>query len=108
MNRFVISNFQDKSRQDAIDLLLGKIKPRVPISIQNPISETVAFELRKKCKLFESIESINIFVGSFNVNGKSPTQSNLEAWLSSKKSPALYVIGIQELVQLTAENVEFI
>ncbi|CAL0326826.1 unnamed protein product [Lupinus luteus] len=49
---------------------------------------------------------LRIFVGTWNVGGKSPNDSlNLRDWLKSPSQPHIYVIGFQEIVPLNAGNV---
>ncbi len=58
---------------------------------------------------FTAFQKTSIFVGTFNANGKKPTET-LEAWLLGPKSSPypmsdIYVIGFQEIVDLNATNV---
>ena len=50
VNRFVINNFQDKARQEAIDLILGMMSmpPGSSLIIQNPLHEAVAQEMQSR------------------------------------------------------------
>ncbi|KAJ3073580.1 inositol polyphosphate 5-phosphatase, partial [Quaeritorhiza haematococci] len=106
VNRFYINNFQDKARQEAIDLLLGKIVPRNVVLLRNPLHDIVTNEMDKRCGGLMR-ERLSIFVGTFNVNGKVPVNERLETWLCSPRahSPDIYVIGIQELIELTAGQI---
>ncbi|KAI9290691.1 DNase I-like protein [Neoconidiobolus thromboides FSU 785] len=65
--------------------------------------EWVAKEMREREAQFTNYEHINIFVGTWNVNGKYSNQP-LSAWLfnDSEIEPDLYVLGFQEL-DLSAE-----
>ncbi|KAI4300151.1 hypothetical protein L6164_033561 [Bauhinia variegata] len=50
--------------------------------------------------------NLRMFVGTWNVGGKSPTESlNLRDWLKSPSPSDIYVIGFQEIVPLNAGNV---
>ncbi|XP_047979699.1 type I inositol polyphosphate 5-phosphatase 8-like isoform X2 [Salvia hispanica] len=48
----------------------------------------------------------SMFVGTWNVGGKSPDdQPNLKDWLRTKEPADIYVLGFQEIVPLNAGNV---
>ncbi|XP_042046082.1 type I inositol polyphosphate 5-phosphatase 8-like [Salvia splendens] len=50
--------------------------------------------------------NLRMFVGTWNVGGKSPDdQPNLKDWLRTKEPSDIYVLGFQEIVPLNAENV---
>ncbi|PWA76943.1 endonuclease/exonuclease/phosphatase [Artemisia annua] len=52
------------------------------------------------------VENYRIFVATWNVGGKSPTNSlNLEDWLHTSPPADIYVLGFQEIVPLNAGNV---
>jgi hypothetical protein len=60
---------------------------------------------------FTEYRPLRVFVGSYNVNGKFPKE-DLTPWLCEGASadggacmPDLYVVGLQEMVDLTATNV---
>jgi hypothetical protein len=46
-------------------------------------------------------------VGTFNVNGKLPGQNKLGEFfkINIREIPEIYVIGVQELIELSAEQV---
>ncbi|KAJ4822195.1 hypothetical protein Tsubulata_030311 [Turnera subulata] len=51
-------------------------------------------------------QNLRMFVGTWNVGGKSPRENlNLRDWLSSPASADIYVLGFQEIVPLNAGNV---
>ncbi|KAL5716628.1 phosphoinositide 5-phosphatase [Ranunculus cassubicifolius] len=51
-------------------------------------------------------ENLRMFVGTWNVGGKSPQEDlNLRDWLGSPVSADIYVLGFQEIVPLNAGNV---
>lgn len=55
-----------------------------------------------------STNELRIFVGSWNVAGRSPVGSlavDLDEWLNLKEAADIYVLGFQELVPLKARNV---
>ncbi|KAL0375178.1 UNVERIFIED_CONTAM: Type I inositol polyphosphate 5-phosphatase 8 [Sesamum radiatum] len=50
--------------------------------------------------------NLRMFVGTWNVGGKSPHDGlNLSDWLRTKASADIYVLGFQEIVPLNAGNV---
>lgn len=57
---------------------------------------------------FTQYRRIVTFVGTWNVNGKKPSE-NLSTWLCygnpTDRLPDIYVVGLQEIVDLTAGNV---
>ncbi|CAG8435695.1 6208_t:CDS:10 [Diversispora eburnea] len=80
MNRFYINNFQDKSKQEVIDLLLGKLMNSRKIEIHDPVNEMVRSDMKKRLNEFSEKSMINIFTGTYNLNGKLPCES-LTPWL---------------------------
>ncbi|KAK4419113.1 Type I inositol polyphosphate 5-phosphatase 8 [Sesamum alatum] len=53
-----------------------------------------------------STRNLRMFVGTWNVGGKSPHDGlNLSDWLRTKASADIYVLGFQEIVPLNAGNV---
>ncbi|KAI9352075.1 SacI homology domain-containing protein [Obelidium mucronatum] len=106
VSRFYINNFQDKNRQEAIDIVLGKQRTK-SLLIPNTLSAIVEHDLHARKSEFVSIEEVEIFVGTWNVNGKLPVSEPLGDWLHSRiatQPPKLVVIGIQELIELTAQQ----
>ncbi|TPX69671.1 hypothetical protein SpCBS45565_g02245 [Spizellomyces sp. 'palustris'] len=103
VNRFYINNFQDKTRQEAIDLLLGKLANADTVLLRNPLHDAVAKEMHKRLPEYSSSARVTMFLGTWNVNGKHGRGENMDSWLKSDKVefPHLYAIGIQELIELT-------
>ncbi|EEB05068.1 inositol-polyphosphate 5-phosphatase [Schizosaccharomyces japonicus yFS275] len=106
VGRMYINNFQDKGRQETIDTLLGKIVNQHPVILYDPIHEYVNSALQKHANEFSSQKEIHVFVGSYNLNGCTAT-SKLEPWLFPNNEPMadIYVIGFQEIVELTPQQV---
>eukprot|EP01041_Mallomonas_annulata_P013002 gene13002-27439_t len=56
-----------------------------------------------------TFKDINIYVGSWNVNGKAEVPESLSSWLNTDNlcnlRPHIVVIGIQEIISLSATNV---
>ncbi|GBG34153.1 Inositol polyphosphate 5-phosphatase, putative [Hondaea fermentalgiana] len=68
--------------------------------------EWIRDQLRSRKDEFTKYHDLKLFVTTWNVNGKKPSES-LEALLSvgGAERPDIYVCGFQELVDLTAGNV---
>ncbi|KAJ3137131.1 inositol polyphosphate 5-phosphatase [Geranomyces variabilis] len=103
VNRFYINNFQDKTRQEAIDLLLGKLANSENVLLRNPLHEAVTRDMRSRLDEYSSSAGVTMVIGTWNVNGKIKAD-RMDSWLRSEKveSPHIYAIGIQELIELTA------
>ncbi|KAJ3010129.1 UNVERIFIED_CONTAM: inositol polyphosphate 5-phosphatase [Siphonaria sp. JEL0065] len=106
VSRFYINNFQDKHRQEAIDIVLGKQRVK-SLLIPNSLSVIVEHDLSARKAEFCSFEDIDVFIGTWNVNGKTPGSDPIGDWLHSRvatQQPNLVIIGIQELIELTAQQ----
>ncbi|CAI2179303.1 19761_t:CDS:10 [Funneliformis geosporum] len=109
VNRFYINNFQDKSKQEVIDLLLGKLMYQKVIEIHDPVHELVLEDIQKRINDYSSKSTINVFVSSYNLNGRLPHGESLSSWLFSfdyhNPEPELFVIGFQEIVELMPQQI---
>ncbi|EIE86666.1 hypothetical protein RO3G_11377 [Rhizopus delemar RA 99-880] len=110
VNRFYINNFQDKARQEVIDLLLGKLANQMVIAIHDPLSDSVTRQLTKRVKEYSKSRKISIFCGSYNLNGKAFKGESLDPWLlqhleGNTNEPDIYAIGFQEIVELSPQQV---
>ncbi|CAO3592079.1 unnamed protein product [Absidia cylindrospora] len=110
-NRFYINTFQDKARQEIIDQLLGKLSGQAEILIHDPISDSVSQLMQSRMKEYSTSQQISIFCGTYNLNGKSFKGEKLDPWLlqhiqlNQYKEPEIYVIGFQEIVELSPQQV---
>lgn len=108
VNRFVINNFQDKSRQEAIDILLGKMvnlgTAGISLLVKNPLHEAVMKEMHARLHEYAKHDYITVQVGTWNVNGLLPYGESMTPWIQSTvlDAPDIYVIGLQEVVEMTA------
>ncbi|XP_004493900.1 type I inositol polyphosphate 5-phosphatase 8 [Cicer arietinum] len=60
----------------------------------------------KKAPAITDALNLRMFVGTWNVGGKSPSEGlDLRNWLTSTSPADIYVIGFQEIVPLNAGNV---
>ncbi|KAI5237129.1 hypothetical protein E4T42_09247 [Aureobasidium subglaciale] len=109
--RLYINNFEDKGRQNVIDMLLGRLMDQVPVHLFDPINDWVSAELAKKTNEYSAYDSINIYVGTFNLNGKTRGLSeDLSPWLCppvdmSQRQPEIVAVGFQEIVDLSPQQI---
>ncbi|KAI0125909.1 SacI homology domain-containing protein [Xylariales sp. AK1849] len=108
--RLYINNFTDKARQNTIDMLLGRLVGQSPVILFDPISDHVLGELSKRSAEFSSTQPINIWVGTFNLNGKTTgITENLTPWLHpailGSSQPEIVAVGFQEIVELSAQQI---
>ncbi|KAI1368023.1 SacI homology domain-containing protein [Xylaria arbuscula] len=108
--RLYINNFTDKARQNTIDMLLGRLVGQVPVHLFDPISDFVSMELSKRSSEFSSTESITLWVGTFNLNGRtSGIDDDLSPWLWPRElgttEPEIFAVGFQEIVELSAQQI---
>lgn len=107
VGRLYINNFVDKSRQSTLDILLGRAEGQVTVTLYDPINDYVNAELRRRRAEYSHDDTISIYAATFNVNGVVQ-DVDLTPWLipaGLDKSPELYLIGFQELVELTAGQI---
>ncbi|KAK5628055.1 hypothetical protein RRF57_003770 [Xylaria bambusicola] len=108
--RLYINNFTDKARQNTIDMLLGRLVGQVPVHLFDPISDFVSIELSKRSADFSSTDSITLWVGTFNLNGRTNGIDNdLSPWLWPRElgtiEPEIFAVGFQEIVELSAQQI---
>lgn len=64
--------------------------------------------IRRNEHKFVELDSLNVFIGSWNVNAKLEDTENIPSWLNVSafigKSPDIIVIGLQEMIELSATN----
>lgn len=107
VSRMYINNFMDKGKQQNIDTLLGRLPHQQCVQLYDPINEFVSSKLDQMSEKFTSNSTINLLVGTFNVNGTS-RQSDLSKWLfpiGDKFKPDVVVLGLQEVIELTAGSI---
>ncbi|KAI9574632.1 phosphatidylinositol phosphate phosphatase [Boletus coccyginus] len=112
VSRAYINNFQDKSKQIAIDMFLGNLSNQAQVNIFDPVHDLVRKALDERISEYSSTCRCSIFVGTWNVNGRPPSES-LIPWLFPRDSltdikfhrPDIFVLGFQEIVLLTAQQI---
>ncbi|KAI1113640.1 SacI homology domain-containing protein [Nemania sp. NC0429] len=108
--RLYINNFTDKARQNTIDMLLGRLVGQTPVHLFDPINDFVSLELGKRSAEFSSTESITLWVGTFNLNGRTNgIDDDLSPWLWPQElgttQPEVFAVGFQEIVELSAQQI---
>ncbi|KAI2629839.1 SacI homology domain-containing protein [Hypoxylon sp. NC1633] len=108
--RLYINNFTDKARQNTIDLLLGRLVGQAPVHLFDPISDYISSELSKRGSEYSSTENISIWVGTFNLNGRTTgIDEDLSPWLCPQElgsaQPEIMAVGFQEIVELSAQQI---
>ncbi|KAF9514763.1 hypothetical protein BS47DRAFT_1376435 [Hydnum rufescens UP504] len=107
VSRAYINNFQDKSKQTAIDMFLGNLTNQRPVTVFDPVHDYVRSALATRLPEYSMVFHSTIFVGTWNVNGRSASESILP-WLfpqSNPQDPDMFVLGFQEIVPLTAQQI---
>lgn len=110
VQRIYHNNFIDPSRQNTIDMLLGRLVGQAPVHLFDPISDYVSAELAKRSDEFTSFKTISMWVGTFNLNGRTEgTGHDLSPWLfppeMGSEQPDIYVVGFQEIVELSPQQI---
>ncbi|KAK3718355.1 Inositol-1,4,5-trisphosphate 5-phosphatase 1 [Vermiconidia calcicola] len=109
--RLYINNFEDKGRQNTIDMLLGRLMGQQPVNLYDPINDWVTTEVSRRAGEFTSSEQISIWIGTFNLNGKSTgVAEDLSPWLcpkteSQQSLPEIYGVAFQEIVDLDVQQI---
>ncbi|TFK43681.1 phosphatidylinositol phosphate phosphatase [Crucibulum laeve] len=107
VSRAYINNFQDKSKQVAIDMFLGNLSNQQQVTIFDPIHDSVRTALQRRLSEYSTTKQCAILVGTWNLNGRPPSESLLP-WLFPRETvddPDMFVLGFQEIVPLTAQQI---
>ncbi|KAF5388077.1 hypothetical protein D9615_000583 [Tricholomella constricta] len=108
VSRAYINNFQDKGKQIAIDMFLGNLSNQRPVSIFDPIHDSVRAALEQRLSEYSTTKQVTVFTGTWNLNGRAPSSESLLPWLFPREGvndPDLFVVGFQEIVPLTAQQI---
>lgn len=108
--RLYINNFEDKGRQETIDRLLGRLMGQVPVHLYDPINDWVSAELAKRMNEYTATQTIHIWAGTFNLNGKTAgIGDDLSPWLCppevARLQPEIVAVGFQEIVELSPQQI---
>lgn len=107
VSRMYINNFMDKGKQMNIDTLLGRLPHQQAVQLYDPINEYVTSQLATVSDKYTSSSTINLFVGTYNVNGLTK-KVDISKWLfpiGDKFKPDVVVLGMQEVIELTAGSI---
>lgn len=105
-SRLYINNFQDKSKQNVIDALLGNMANQRPVSVFDPLQDSVNAELISRMDEYSTEREVSVFTGTWNLAGNGPSGENLESFLFPTASePDVLAIGLQEVVPLTPQQI---
>jgi len=111
VTRLYMANFRDQNTQEAIDLFLGNIEDILDESEQSLEERWVQERLTARQQEFTTTEKKRVFVATWNVSGRPPSatldfdQLITPQTTSDHQSIDLYVIGLQEIVELNAGSV---
>ncbi|KJZ76562.1 hypothetical protein HIM_03898 [Hirsutella minnesotensis 3608] len=110
VQRIYHNNFVDPSRQVVIDMLLGRLIGQAAVHLFDPISDFVSVELAKRSDEYASSETISIWAGTFNLNGRMDgIDHDLSPWLFPTSlgsgQPDIYVVAFQEIVELSPQQI---
>lgn len=107
VGRMYQSTFLDSSKQASIDALLGQLSTSQKVRVFNPRNDAIRTQLNSRSAEFTAYQSISLFVGTWNLNGKGPSSESILPWLFpvSSEEPDLFVLGFQELVPLTPQMI---
>jgi endonuclease/exonuclease/phosphatase family metal-dependent hydrolase len=109
--RVIQNSFVDPHRQKHIDLLLGRLMGQIPVHLYDPINDYVTGELSRRASEYTSSRTINIWVGTFNLNGRTVGMTeDLSPWLCpdverALQMPEIMAVAFQEIVDLSPQQI---
>lgn len=105
--RLYVNHFEDKNRQNTVDLLLGRLVGQNSVDLFDPINDWVVAELGRRRADFESRDQIRLGMATYNLNGKtSGVNEDLSPWLNVRgKDLDIVVVGFQEIVELSPQQI---
>jgi len=56
-----------------------------PVAIHDPVHDSIAPEMKARLGEYSQKVQIDVFVGTYNLNGKLPSEQPLDTWLSFDK-----------------------
>jgi hypothetical protein len=80
------------------------------VHLYDPINDWVQMELRRRASEYISGKTINVYVGTLNLNGKlAGLNADLSPWLCppidpSQKAPEIVAVAFQEIVELNPQQ----
>ncbi|KAL8759779.1 MAG: hypothetical protein Q9199_000503 [Rusavskia elegans] len=109
--RMYINNFADKGRQNTVDMLLGRLVEQHPVYLYDPVNDFLDSQLQERAHEYTTAETIDIYAGTFNLNGKGANiKQDLSAWLcpwlgAQNRQPDIVAVGFQEMVELSPQQI---
>ncbi|KAJ3339075.1 inositol polyphosphate 5-phosphatase [Gonapodya sp. JEL0774] len=111
--RLVVNNVFDKSRQETINLLLGRSEQSTTLLLHDPVHESVKAEIQSRLSEYSVEGTALIQVGTWNLNGIEPSEiehpPGLSPWIDTSsvtsEPPDIIAIAFQEIVELTAQTI---
>ena len=106
-----MNNFADKTRQVTTDTLLGRLVDQRPVQLYDPLNDYVETELARRKEEFTTASKIKIHAGTFNLNGRvNGIREDLSPWLcpakaSGQEPPDIVAVGLQEIVELSPQQI---
>lgn len=91
----------DDTKQRSIDALLGHLPASAKVRVFDPVQDEVRLRLRNRRGEYESRQNESIWVGTYNVNGKSPGSESLLPWLMPQ-GESRYLLAILQGRMLTS------
>ncbi|WFC99862.1 phosphoinositide 5-phosphatase [Malassezia yamatoensis] len=101
-SRMYMNNFQDASKQQAIDTLLGTRSGQEQVILFDPVYRAVHDQLETRRMEYTHTENWRMFLGTYNVCAQAAQR--LDPWLQHAKGADIIAIGLQEIVPLTAQQ----
>lgn len=105
--RLYVNHFEDKSRQNTVDLLLGRLVGQNSVDLFDPVNDWVVTEIGRRRAEFETRDQIKIWMGTYNLNGKTAgVREDLSSWLNVRDNALdVVVVGFQEIVELSPQQI---
>jgi endonuclease/exonuclease/phosphatase family metal-dependent hydrolase len=105
-SRLYINNFQDKSKQNVIDALLGNMAEQRAVTVYDPVHDALNVELDERLDEYSTNKRVSVFTVTWNLAGRSPSGESLAPLLfPTDQEPDVYAIGLQEVVPLTPQQI---
>lgn len=104
-SRMYVNNFQDQSKQEAIDTLLGQRSGQRRVELYDPRYARASEGLARRWNEYARVHDIQVLVGTYNVCAQAPSTMDLSAWLcQAPEPPDIVVVVLQEIVPLNAQQ----
>ncbi|GAA6063284.1 hypothetical protein JCM10212_004666 [Sporobolomyces blumeae] len=108
VNRVFQQQLFDSGKQKAIDALLGNLATSRKVRIFDPLNDTLRAMIQRRADEYTSYHPCTVWVGTFNLNGRSPGTESLLPWVfpsNDYPEPAFLVFAFQEIVPLSPQMI---